>query len=234
MTREQQQAADLLRATLGYGDRRIADALGLSRKIVRGDRERRQKTTVNGVGLPAGQPTFRTLVWDIECTNLKSDLGVILCAAFYDLADGSIVSRTIDSFGDRAVGERALVLWIKEQVAGADCLIGHNETTFDRNYVNGVLGRYGLDILPKRIHIDTYLAARYGWTGLPSSYSLRNLSALFGLSEEKESLDKDQWRTALTDPVAMAALRVHCERDVAVTALLWQRLKGAYFNWRGR
>jgi len=173
-------------------------------------------------------------VYDLECSNLKSDLGLLLVAAFLDLSDGSIVSRTIDSFGPRVNGEHKLVLWVRGQVEGADCLIGHNSIAFDKNYLNGVLARYGEPPLPKRLHIDTYQAAKYGWTGLPASYSLRNLSGFFGLAEEKQSLDMDEWRTALADPVALEALRVHCERDVAVTALLWQRIKNYYFEWRGR
>ena len=42
MTYEQQQAADALRRWLGYGDRRIAAALGLTTGVVRWDREQRE------------------------------------------------------------------------------------------------------------------------------------------------------------------------------------------------
>ena len=229
----------------GWGGRVIADKLGVSYGKVRWYLERNaHKTEPWAPGVTAAlrvtepvepePPTFRAVVFDIECTNLKSDLGLILCAAFLDLADGSITSRTIDDFGPRQSGEYHLARWIREQVSAADVVIGHNSVAFDRNYLNGVLARYGLEPLPKRLLIDTYQAAKYGFTGLPSSYSLRNLSHFFGLVEEKESLDKDEWRTALTDPDSMVALRVHCERDVAVTALLWQRIKSYYFSWRGR
>jgi len=232
VTADQQERIILLRQQR-LGGRAIAKQVGIPYGRVRRYLERLDPPPPDG-HLQPGQATFRALVYDLECSNLKSDLGLLLCAAFLDLADGSILSKTIDDFGPRVSGEHRLVLWVKQQVEAADCLIGHNETGFDRNFINGVLSRYGETPLPKRIHIDTYMAARYGWTGLPSSYSLRNLSNFFGLSEEKESLDKDEWRTALADPEALRALRVHCERDVAVTALLWQRIKPYYFSWRGR
>ncbi len=41
LTSEQQEAADHLRRLLGYGDRRIAKALGLTTGVVRWDREHR-------------------------------------------------------------------------------------------------------------------------------------------------------------------------------------------------
>jgi len=41
MTSEQQEAADHLRRLLGFGDRRIAAALGLTVGVVRWDREHR-------------------------------------------------------------------------------------------------------------------------------------------------------------------------------------------------
>jgi len=174
-------------------------------------------------------PAFRAVVYDLECTNLKSDLGLLLCAAFLDLNDGTVVSKTI-----KQGGEKALARWCAKQVEAADLLIGHNETAFDRHFIDGVLTRHGLPPLPRRIHIDTYQTARHGWGGIPSSYSLRNLSAFFGLSEEKESLGKEYWRTALTDPESMRLLLEHCEADVRVTALLWEKLRPFYMGWRGR
>jgi len=42
MTSEQQEAADHLRRLLGFGDRRIAKALGLTVGVVRWDREQRE------------------------------------------------------------------------------------------------------------------------------------------------------------------------------------------------
>jgi hypothetical protein len=222
-----------LRAT-GLGGRAIATSIGVPYGRVRRFLEAQHPQTETPTGLAPGKATFRALVWDLECTNLKSDLGLLLCAAFLDLGDGSVVSRTIDDFGPREGGEHGLVLWVKSMVEAGDALIGHNATGFDKNFVNGVLARYDETPLPRRYHIDTYQVARHGWTGLPSSYSLRNLTNFFHLAELKESLDKDEWRCALADPEAMRALRLHCEADVRTCALLWQRLKPAFFSWRGR
>jgi len=182
----------------------------------------------------AGRPLFRAVCFDLECTNLKTDLGTLLCAAFHDMYTRTTVSKSIDDFGDLDLGEQRLALWIKEQIVAADVVIGFNSQGFDHHYVNGVLTRYGLPTIPKRIIIDLYQSARYGWTGLPSSYSLRNLSHFFRLSDEKQSMDKDVWRQAATSPNARRLLKRHCERDVEITALLWEKIKGFHFEWRGR
>jgi len=213
----------------GWGARAIANKIGSTRGVVRWHIDH---TKAEGA---APEVTFRTLVYDIECTNLRTDLGLLLCVAFYDMADGSIEAKTIDDFGpSRKVGEKELVKWAAEKVASADCLIGFNSDAFDKHYLDGVSARHGLPRLPKRIHIDLYQSARYGWGGLPSSYSLRNLTEFFHLERKKTSLDKTDWREALADPAAMVALRIHCEEDVDRTALLWQAMKGYYFDWRGK
>jgi len=212
----------------GWGARAIASKIGSTRGVVRWYTDH----TKAEVAKPPA--TFRALVYDIECTNLRTDLGLLLCVAFYDMADGSIEAKTIDDFGPRGNGEKALVQWAAEKIASADLLIGFNSDAFDKHYLDGVAARHDLPRLPKRIHIDLYQSARYGWGGLPSSYSLRNLTNFFNLERKKESMDKKDWREALADPAAMVALRIHCEEDVDRTALLWQRMKGYYFDWRGK
>jgi len=227
LTEKQRDEVAKYRAA-GWGARAIASKIGSTRGVVRWHIDHTKSEGVTPLA------TFRVLVYDIECTNLRTDLGTLLCVAFYDMADGSIESKTIDDFGPREKGEKALVKWAAEKITSADCLIGFNSDAFDKHYLDGVSTRCGLPKLPKRIHIDLYQSARYGWGGLPSSYSLRNLSNFFHLSEEKQSMDKEDWRGALIDPEKMVALRVHCERDVAVTALMWEAMKGYYFDWRGK
>jgi len=179
-------------------------------------------------------PIFRAVTFDLECTNLKTDLGVLVAVAFHDMHTRQTISRTLDDFGPRKYGEKQLALWAKEQIEAADVIIGFNSQGFDHHYVNGVLTRHKELPIHRRLVIDLYQSARYGWTGLPSSYSLRNLTHFFGLPIEKHSMDKEVWRQALTDTDALQALRVHCEHDVERTAELWEFLKQFHFDWRGR
>ena len=178
------------------------------------------------------EPCLKVKVFDLECSNLRTDLGVLLCAAFYDMADGSIESRSVNDFGRK--GELSLVKWVRQQIADSTILIGHNILAFDRHFIDGVLARHNLEPLPRRILVDTLMIARYGFQGLPSGNSLRNLSHFFKLTEEKESLEKEQWRTALLDPQAMLELKEHCEADCRVTAMLFDRLQPYWFRWQGR
>jgi DNA polymerase III epsilon subunit-like protein len=175
--------------------------------------------------------TFTVKVWDIETTNLRSDIGTLIIASFLDIHTGEIVTRTIKDFRGN---EKRLVLWVREQMVSADVLIGHNSTAFDRNFISGVLGRYGLEPLPPRMHVDTYHIARYGFKGIPQSYSMANLADLFSLVEKKDQPSKHDWREAgLLTPEALNRIKERCEADVRVNALLWEKLRPYWHLWKG-
>jgi uncharacterized protein YprB with RNaseH-like and TPR domain len=176
---------------------------------------------------------FIARVWDIETTNLKADIGILLVAAFLDLNDGTVESRTIDDFeGTVSQRERQLARWAREQYVQADLLIGHNSLAFDKNFLNGVVARHNLEPLPLRVHADTYLIARYGLKGL-MGYSLSNLADVFGVGV-KDLPSKNDWREANAgDPDSIKRLRHRCICDVVVTAAVWNRLKGYWAQWKG-
>lgn len=241
LTDQQQEQIDSLHQ-VGCGARRISKQLGISYARVRYYLEKMgvsgQWATaprIKGTYLPrsdgATPAPLVSLVWDIETTDLRSDLGLLLCVGFLDLNTGSLVIKSVADFGHN---ERELVEWVKEVVTGADILIGHNSLGFDKNFINGVLARHGLPPLPPRLHYDTYQIARNGFKGLPSSYSLRNLADFFGLPDQKDNMSKTIWRTAPVDPEALERLKYHCEVDIHVTAQLWQVLKPYMMLWRGR
>jgi len=175
------------------------------------------------------------MVWDIECTNLRSDIGALTVVIFGELnSEGKIRKYYINDIL-KAGGEKNLVKWTAKQITDADILIGHNSISFDKNFVNGVLARYNLPRLPKRQHYDTMFAARYGGKFLFQSVSMANLADIFRLPVQKDKPSKHDWREAnLLTPKSVNRIKKRCKEDVKVQALLWDRLKEYQWIWRGQ
>jgi len=144
------------------------------------------------------------------------------------MADGSIEAKTIDDFGPRGNGEKALVQWAAEKIP---LLIFSSASTRMPSTSTTSTGWPHATTYPGCPTQSTSTCTSQpgtGGAGLPSSYSLRNLTNFFNLERKKESMTRRtggrRWLTLL----AMVALRIHCEEDVDRTALLWQRMKGYY------
>ena len=181
---------------------------------------------------------MRTVVWDLECTNLRSNIGQLIVASFGELGPNgkirSVQTRDILQMNtpEQMDGEAHLVDWVKEQITAADIIIGFNSTAFDEHFVNGVLMRQGKDPLPLRFHLDVYQVARAGKWAF-HSLSLENLAGTLGLNRKKYKPEIDCWRE-WNRPESIAILRRRCEEDVRLTAEVWERLKPTYMRWKGR
>ena len=177
---------------------------------------------------------YRTVVWDIETTDFKSDIGQLMVSSFLDLSTGVPNSRTVLDFeGTLLTRERQLAEWTVEEIRKADTLIGHNVKTFDRNFLSGVCARHHLPMVPKRSYIDTMLVARYGIKGLMGS-SMANLADVLGLPIPKDSPSKNDWRLYIGgDPDAVARITERCELDVKVNYLIWEAVKQYWYEWKG-
>src|SRR3990167_2947934 len=178
---------------------------------------------------------MRTYVFDLECTNLRSDICTLTVAVFGELDSDGQIKKILANDILSLKGERNLLKWVVTRITEADILMGHNSDAFDKNYLNGLLARYNMERLPKRIHLDTLQAARYGGKFLYQSLSMDNLADIFDLPIKKLKPSKHDWREGnLLDPRAIRILRKRCVEDVRVTALLWNKLKPYYYSWRGK
>lgn len=174
---------------------------------------------------------FKAVVWDIETNHLRTDIGTLLVVSFLDLSNSQLNTRTIY---DVDKSEEALAVWAAEQYKRADIIIGHNSVAFDKNFVNGVLARYGRDPLPKKIQADTYLIARYGFKGLLQSYSLENVADFFRLGK-KDRPSKHDWRESVVlDEDAIDRIADRCEADVRLNAQVFEKLKPYWNIWKGQ
>ena len=177
---------------------------------------------------------MRIYAFDLECSDLKSDIGTLTIAAFGELdSRGKVVHILVNDILS-AGNEKNLLKWVVNRITEADILIGHNSVAFDKNFLNGLLARHDMPRLPKRIHLDTMLTARYGGKFLFQSVSMENLADVLKLPIKKYKPSKHDWREGnILNPQSIKILRKRCVEDVKVTALLWNRLKEYYYVWRG-
>ena len=180
---------------------------------------------------------MRTVVMDFETTDLKADIGTLIVASFGVLDDNDSVvglqTETINTISKGTVSERErkLALWAKQQWIDADIIIGQNHIGFDRHFLDGVLFRNKLELLPRRILLDTYQIAK---GKLAMSASMRNMVDIMQIGE-KDAPSKEDWRLANNgDKAALERIKQRCESDVVMTAAMWQRLKPLYLNFYGR
>jgi DNA polymerase III epsilon subunit-like protein len=173
---------------------------------------------------------LKAYVWDLETTNLRSDIGAIIVASFGELnANGRVMkmhTATINDFDT----ETEFVQWVVDRYSKADILIGHNSKAFDRNFLSGVMFRLGLGARPRRIHLDTMQVAK----GMQfQSVSLSNLADILAVGH-KDKPAKDDWREAnMLNAAAIARLVKRCESDVRITAKVWNKLKPRYMESKG-
>jgi hypothetical protein len=200
----------------GVAPRSIAELMGLDYEVVTGY-------------LQAPRPGMTIIVWDLETSNLKSDIGTLLCGSFLDLATGDISTHIISDYPSESVRDREaqLVKDVRGAYAQADILVGFNSMAFDRNWLQGASARHGYGI-------DCLQVARHGLKGQLQSNSLENLADFFGVGV-KDKPSKHEWREANSmDPEALAAIQQRCESDVRLTAAVWQPLRPYWLSWKGQ
>lgn len=174
---------------------------------------------------------MKTYVYDLECSNLRSDIGTLLCVSFAELKSdgklGPLQTEDILSLGS----ERELATWVWGKFVDGDIFIGHNSIAFDRNFINGVLTRLKMERLPRRWHLDTMQIAK---GKLSMGVSLENLGDVLDVGK-KDHPKKSDWREAnILDSAAIDRLRKRCESDVKVTAAVFNSLKPLWHERYGR
>jgi uncharacterized protein YprB with RNaseH-like and TPR domain len=172
-------------------------------------------------------------VIDLECTDLKSDKGFLLCGGIKPLCEpGQIIG--IKDFGpgpSRARIDRKLAGALKREIEAYDGIITWNGIMFDVPFLNDRLLLNGYRPLKQLFHIDIMYQARQGKAALTSS-RLDWVAKMLKCPYRKTELDLSLWKEA-----EAAAIRhngvwkeynqivEHCKWDLEVTEWVYEKLK---------
>lgn len=169
----------------------------------------------------------RILIFDIECSGLRSDFGLLLCIGYKWYGEKAVHTLNIydypgwqkDLTDSRKLLKDFYKVWME-----ADMVVGFNSKMFDLKWLNGKLWHYKMSLLPPVPHVDLYFAAK---TNLNMSRkSLANISSVGRFKERKFSdFDNVEWLKASVGHLpSLRSIVKHCRADILVTEEAYDRL----------
>jgi uncharacterized protein YprB with RNaseH-like and TPR domain len=168
------------------------------------------------------------LAWDLECSGLNADYGIILCAGFKYVGQGKPKIISIQDFPryqKNPTDDRDLCKAIYDELIKADCWLTWFGTYFDIPFINTRLLYHGLPTVPANYpHID-------GWKTARNRLKLRNnrlvtVQDFLGLETEKDAVKGPIWIKAMSgDPKALRYITTHCRKDVLELEEAYLRLR---------
>lgn len=171
---------------------------------------------------------MRVTSWDLECSNLSADFGIILCCGFKDVGVGKPKVFNILNYtetGDLIRAEKGLLKDISKRLLESDVWLTHFGTYYDIPFVNSRLLYHNLPVLPPSYpHVDTWKIAK-------NRLKLRNnrlntVQEFLRLPSEKNAIKPEQWIRALGGHApSMQYIVNHCRLDVLVLEEAYLRLR---------
>lgn len=172
---------------------------------------------------------MKVAYFDLETTNLKADVGRLLCGSVL-CYDGSMHTVRWDEMATKKELRHGLTNDEKVAVAVRDLLNAHHVVCgwfskgFDVPFLNTRLAAFGNKLVERHLHIDGIWYMK-GWRGLGTrSAKLAVAAEFFGLDERKMDVDVNVWvRGQAGEREAMDVLVERCESDVRLLQKVVQR-----------
>lgn len=162
----------------------------------------------------------KILTYDIECTDLNSDWGTLLCVGYKWLGDKNpTVISILDYPGKNILDDSNLVKAFHDVLAEAEMVITYFGKGFDQPWLQGKYMLYDLAPLPNIPHVDLFYTAKSN-TRL-SRKSLDNLVTEFRVGK-KYNVSREDWKLAkIGDVGGINQVIKHCYVDVNLTEKLY-------------
>ena len=175
---------------------------------------------------------MRIAAFDIETTDLKAMMGLLLCGSFQPIVPeehGSAEAYTLfDPLGPKvkkdANPDKALAIALRNEVEKYDVIVTWNGKMFDIPFLNARLLKHHERPVRVKFHFDAMYQAGYSANRIGSK-KLVNVQKFLDCTEAKTEIDWDVWKLAIMgDDEALAQVIEHCEQDVKVLAEVYWRL----------
>lgn len=162
----------------------------------------------------------RIKLWDLECSDLNANWGVILCGGVKNYG----VKNTRVHVSKTPTNDRDVVRRIAEDVSDADAWVTWYGKYFDVPFLNSRLIFHGLKPLPNIPNIDGWAIAKYKLK--LNSNRLQSVRDFLGLPTDKTKVAGPIWLAAISgDKKAMKYIVDHCWADVEVLEEAYDRIK---------
>lgn len=161
---------------------------------------------------------MRIAYWDLETTDLKGDVGRILCGVIIDNTGACKVFRN-DKIGPCLADDGEIAKRIRDELENYHITVGWFSKGFDIAFLNTRLVKAGHKTIRPHLHLDSCWYMK-GWRGIkPRSASLKVAAEFFDLPERKPDVDVDVWINAAYggQKKAMDELVERCKADVRLT-----------------
>lgn len=166
-------------------------------------------------------PTIAT--FDLETTNLKGDIGRLLCGSILSYPAMEMVTYRIDDYGCKYSDDRQLAVDIRDHIEKHNISCGWFSKGFDITFLNTRLVQNGERPMNRMLHVDPIWYFR-GYRGLKPRSSKMSVVAEFFDIERKQDVDVKVWIDASAgDREALDILVDRCESDVRITSELMQQ-----------
>ena len=169
---------------------------------------------------------MKIVSFDLECSNLDADFGIILCGVFKEVGRKVVIHRLDQqpSYKLKPWDDRSLVQKIKKEIETADIIVSWNGKRFDVPFIQSRLALHKLSPLRENKHMDLLYTARAHYR--LHSNRLQSVSEFLGTADEKTRLDGTNWIKALAGSKhSMNYIVHHCILDVKVLEQVYEKLK---------
>ena len=168
----------------------------------------------------------RIACFDFETGALRGTFGQILVACFLPLHEKDVVTFRLDDKKyrnrKRPDDDSKMVVAIRDYMEDCFAWVGWYSKQFDVRMINARLMLQGERPVQKRMHVDLIYYSRQ--IALHSS-RLDSVAKSFNLPIQKTELSPSTWMAAKhsLDKEAMDYIVEHCEHDVQILPLLWDK-----------
>lgn len=169
---------------------------------------------------------MKTLIFDIESTNLNANFGVILCISYKWAGTKKVHTISITDFPEfknDPTNDKRVVAEFLKVYKEADAVVAHYGEKFDRPMIQTKLLMHSRSIMPNTRLIDTWRIAK---TKLKlNSNRLDTLISALDIPHKKTPLSGPTWVRAMAgDRKAIKYVVEHCEADVRALDAVYEKL----------
>lgn len=170
----------------------------------------------------------KILVFDIECTDLRSRWGTLICVGYQWYGQKKVHCPSVMNFPgwqkDMTTADKPLLKHFVEVYNSADVVVGWYSKAFDVKWLNSKCFEYNLPYLAPVTHIDLCFTAKGNFHA--GGNGLKNISELGKFKASKTPVDSTHWRRAAVGYApAIRAVVAHCRADILMTTEAYTRMR---------